>query len=61
MRIGSQSSVAGQSGVWGDVPDGATVSGNPARPHREQLKTEVMLRKLPKLVARMEALERERR
>ena len=61
MRIGSQASVAGQSGVWGDVPDGATVSGNPARPHREQLKTEVMLRKLPKLVARMEALERERR
>ena len=58
MHIGSGSTVAGQSGVWGDVPDGSMVSGNPARDHRETLRTEVMLRKLPKLLARVDALER---
>ena len=60
MHIGSGSTVAGQSGVWGDIPDGATVSGNPARDHRETMRTEVMLRKLPKLIARVDALERDR-
>ncbi len=58
MTIGSGSTVAGQSGVWGDVPEGVTVSGNPAREHREELRREVMIRRLPKLVARVDALER---
>ncbi len=60
MHIGSRATVAGQSGVWGDVPEGAMISGNPARDHRETLRTEVMLRKLPKVIARVDALERER-
>lgn len=60
MHIGSGVTVAGQSGVWGDVEDGATISGNPARDHREWMKSEVMVRRLPKLVARVEKLERER-
>ena len=58
MTIGSRATVAGQSGVWGDVAEGATVSGNPAHGHREELRREVMIRKLPKLVARVDALER---
>jgi UDP-3-O-[3-hydroxymyristoyl] glucosamine N-acyltransferase len=58
MTIGSRSTVAGQSGVWGDVPEDVTVSGNPAREHREELRREVMIRRLPKLVARVDALER---
>lgn len=58
MTIGSGASVAGQSGVWGDVPAGTTVSGNPARSHREDLRREVMIRNLPKLVARVDVLER---
>ena len=61
MRIGSGATIAGRSAVWGDVADGATVSGNPARDHRDQLKREVMIRSLPKLVARVDALERERK
>ncbi|HTX59783.1 MAG TPA: UDP-3-O-(3-hydroxymyristoyl)glucosamine N-acyltransferase [Verrucomicrobiae bacterium] len=60
MTIGSRATVAGQSGVWGDVAEGAMVSGNPARDHREDLRREVMVRKLPKLIARVEALERAR-
>jgi UDP-3-O-[3-hydroxymyristoyl] glucosamine N-acyltransferase len=58
MRVGSRVTIAGQSGVWGDVADGATVSGNPARDHREDLRREVMIRKLPKLIARVDAIER---
>jgi UDP-3-O-[3-hydroxymyristoyl] glucosamine N-acyltransferase len=61
ITVGSGVTIAGQSGVWGDVPDGMTISGNPARDHREDLRREVMIRKLPKLIARVEALERDRR
>lgn len=60
ITVGSGVTIAGQTGVWGDVPDGITLSGMPGREHREHLKTEVMLRRLPKLVARVEELERER-
>lgn len=58
MRIGSHATVAGRSGVWRDVDEGATVSGNPARAHREELRREVMIRALPKLMARVDAIER---
>jgi UDP-3-O-[3-hydroxymyristoyl] glucosamine N-acyltransferase len=60
ITVGSGVTIAGQSGVWGDVADGATISGNPARDHREDLRREVMIRKLPKLIDRVEALERSR-
>ncbi|HTZ53881.1 MAG TPA: UDP-3-O-(3-hydroxymyristoyl)glucosamine N-acyltransferase [Candidatus Acidoferrum sp.] len=59
MHIGSRSTVAGQSGVWGDVAEGAMISGNPARDHRETLRNEVMLRKLPQLLKRVDALEKD--
>ncbi|MBV8148097.1 MAG: UDP-3-O-(3-hydroxymyristoyl)glucosamine N-acyltransferase [Candidatus Eremiobacteraeota bacterium] len=58
LTVGSRVTIAGQSGVWGNVGDNATVSGNPARDHREDLRREVMIRKLPKLMARIDALER---
>lgn len=58
MTIGSRSIIAGKSGVWADVPEGSFVSGNPARPHKEELRREVMVRNLPKLVARVDALEK---
>ncbi|MDQ2679847.1 MAG: UDP-3-O-(3-hydroxymyristoyl)glucosamine N-acyltransferase [Candidatus Eremiobacteraeota bacterium] len=57
ITIGSRVKIAAGSAVWGDIPDDSFVSGRPARPHREELKREVMVRSLPKLVARVEALE----
>jgi len=57
ITIGSHVVVGAGSAVWSDIPDGALVSGRPARPHREELKREVMVRNLPKLVARVDALE----
>lgn len=58
ITIGSRAKVAAGAKVWGDVPDDAFVSGTPARPHQEDLRREVMVRNLPKLVARVDALEK---
>lgn len=60
VKVGSYVTIAGQSGVWRDIEDRATVSGNPARDHRVELRQEVMIRSLPKLFDRVEALERAR-
>ncbi len=58
ITVGSNATIAGQSAIWSDVPDGATVSGRPAHDHRDELRQQVMIRKLPKLFDRVEALER---
>ncbi len=58
ITVGSDVTIAGGSGIWGDVEDGVTISGNPAQHHRDELRRQVMLRKLPKLFDRVEALER---
>jgi UDP-3-O-[3-hydroxymyristoyl] glucosamine N-acyltransferase len=58
LTIGSRVTIAGGAEVWGNIADGATVSGIPARDHREQLKVQAYVRRLPKLFERVEALER---
>lgn len=58
ITIGSRAKIGAGSAVWGDVPDDAFVSGRPARPHKDELRREVMVRNLPKLVARVDALEK---
>ncbi len=57
ITVGSRVVIAGASHIWGDVPDGLMVSGRPARAHREELRGQALLRKLPKLFARVDALE----
>jgi UDP-3-O-[3-hydroxymyristoyl] glucosamine N-acyltransferase len=54
--IGSRVTIGGASHVWGDVPDGAFVSGQPAQNHRDHVRLQAYLRKLPKLFARVDAL-----
>jgi UDP-3-O-[3-hydroxymyristoyl] glucosamine N-acyltransferase len=58
IRIGDGATVAGQAGVFGDVPAGATVSGYPARPHRESLRAQAATLRLPELMKRLRAVER---
>jgi UDP-3-O-[3-hydroxymyristoyl] glucosamine N-acyltransferase len=58
LTVGSGVTIAGHAGVWGDIAEGATVSGDPAHDHREELRRQVMIRRLPKLFDRVEALER---
>lgn len=58
VKVGSRVIIHGKAGIWGDVPDDTIVAGNPARPQKEEMRREVMVRKLPKLFARVDALER---
>lgn len=57
IRVGDGVSIAGQAGVTRNVPEGESVSGYPARPHREALRLEAHLRRLPELNRRLRALE----
>jgi UDP-3-O-[3-hydroxymyristoyl] glucosamine N-acyltransferase len=58
ITVGSRVKIAGNSMIWGDIPDDAFVSGQPARDHREELRHQVRLRSLEKLFERVSALEK---
>jgi UDP-3-O-[3-hydroxymyristoyl] glucosamine N-acyltransferase len=54
--IGTGARLAAQAGVFGDIPAGETWSGYPARPHKEALRAQAALFKLPSLLRRIERL-----
>jgi UDP-3-O-[3-hydroxymyristoyl] glucosamine N-acyltransferase len=56
--IGAGARVGGSAGVYGDVPAGATYAGVPARPHREHLRIEASLSRLPELIRTVRRLEK---
>jgi UDP-3-O-[3-hydroxymyristoyl] glucosamine N-acyltransferase len=58
LTVGSRVRIAARSEIWGDIADDTVVSGAPARHHRETLKVQAYVRRLPKLFDRVEALER---
>jgi UDP-3-O-[3-hydroxymyristoyl] glucosamine N-acyltransferase len=58
LEIGPGARIGAQAGVIGDVPPGAVYSGYPARPHREALRASAALFRLPRLVQKLQALER---
>jgi UDP-3-O-[3-hydroxymyristoyl] glucosamine N-acyltransferase len=58
VTIGDRATIAAQAGVFGDVPAGETYSGYPARPHRESLRAQAGVARLPGLVKRVAELER---
>jgi UDP-3-O-[3-hydroxymyristoyl] glucosamine N-acyltransferase len=58
IEIGDGATIAAQAGVFGDVPAGAVYSGYPARPHKEALRAQASLFRVPQLVKRIRALER---
>lgn len=59
LEVGDGARVAVASKVYRDIPAGETVSGHPARPHREELRKQAHVARLPKLLERIEALEEE--
>ena len=61
LDIGDGARIAFGSTVMRDVPAGETVSGSPARPHREQLRRQAHAGRLERLFARVEQLERRMR
>ncbi|GAB4265979.1 MAG: UDP-3-O-(3-hydroxymyristoyl)glucosamine N-acyltransferase [Deferrisomatales bacterium] len=56
--LGEGAMVGAQSGVMADVPAGAVVTGSPAFDHREFLKVQAVVRRLPELRARLRELEK---
>jgi UDP-3-O-[3-hydroxymyristoyl] glucosamine N-acyltransferase len=58
--IGTGARLGAQAGAFGDVPAGETWSGYPARPHREALRAQAALFKLPSLLRGLERLLAER-
>lgn len=58
LTIGDGAMLIAQSGVIGNVPAGATVSGYPARDHREVLKAAASLRRIERLRKELRELER---
>ena len=59
VTVGKRAQVAAYGGATRNVPPGATVSGFPARDHREELKKQALLRKLPEISAMLKALRAE--
>ncbi|MDP2955108.1 MAG: UDP-3-O-(3-hydroxymyristoyl)glucosamine N-acyltransferase [Longimicrobiales bacterium] len=59
LEISDGARLAVASKVFRDVPPGETVSGHPARPHREDLSRQAHLGRLPRLLERVKALEAE--
>lgn len=49
VKIGTKSIIGGQSGVISDVKDGSVLFGTPARPHREAMKLQALISRLPEI------------
>jgi UDP-3-O-[3-hydroxymyristoyl] glucosamine N-acyltransferase len=58
ITIGDKAMLAARTGVSTSIPGGQTYSGNPARPYNEEMRRRAMVRRLPKLVERVEAIEK---
>jgi UDP-3-O-[3-hydroxymyristoyl] glucosamine N-acyltransferase len=58
VTMGRGAIATGRAGVTASVAAGAVVSGMPAVPHREFLKSSVLANRLPELARRLERLEK---
>ncbi len=58
VTIGDGSMVCARSGIIGDLPPGSFVSGYPAGPHKEQMRVQAAILRLPELMKTIRSLER---
>jgi UDP-3-O-[3-hydroxymyristoyl] glucosamine N-acyltransferase len=57
IEIGDGATIAARAGVFGDVPAGEVWSGYPARPHRQAMRSQGYVSRLPDLLRRVRRLE----
>jgi UDP-3-O-[3-hydroxymyristoyl] glucosamine N-acyltransferase len=57
VTIGSKAVLSARTGVTANLPGDEVYAGKPALPIREEMKLQALIRRLPKLVARVKALE----
>jgi UDP-3-O-[3-hydroxymyristoyl] glucosamine N-acyltransferase len=58
LTVGSGAKIGGRSSVWGNVAAGETISGDPAHKHRDNVRLQAYIRRLPKLFDRVDIIER---
>lgn len=56
--IGVGAIIGAQSAVLGDVPDGAFVSGTPARPHKDNLRALAAMHQMPEMIKKLREMEK---
>lgn len=56
LTIGDNTMIAGQSGVTSDIPGNTVVSGTPAIPHKEWLRSSVTFPRLPEMKKQIKEL-----
>ena len=59
ISIGANSVYAARSGIIGDMPEGVFCAGFPVQPHAEWLRVQAAIRRLPEMVKKIKALEKE--
>jgi UDP-3-O-[3-hydroxymyristoyl] glucosamine N-acyltransferase len=59
IHMGDGSTAAARAGITEHVPAGATVSGIPALPHRQSLREQAAMRRLPDLIVQVRKLQEE--
>jgi UDP-3-O-[3-hydroxymyristoyl] glucosamine N-acyltransferase len=57
VTIGSKAVLSARTGVTANLPGDEVYAGKPAQPFREEMKLQALVRRLPRLVARVKALE----
>lgn len=58
VTVGEKAILAGRTGVTTNLPGGVVYSGKPALPMKEETKLQAHVRRLPKLLERVKALEK---
>lgn len=58
ITIGEDTVLAARTGVTGNIPPASFYSGFPARPHREQLKKDATVQKLPETMKKIKQIEK---
>jgi UDP-3-O-[3-hydroxymyristoyl] glucosamine N-acyltransferase len=58
ITVGDGATIAARSGVIGDIAPRETVSGYPARPHREAMKLQALIHRLPELFVTVKNLRK---
>jgi UDP-3-O-[3-hydroxymyristoyl] glucosamine N-acyltransferase len=58
LKVGDRVIATGQTGIPGDVPDDTTISGSPGFDNRMWLRSSAVFKRLPEMLRRIEALEK---